>query len=108
MDLNSWEAARCAAAQEFPNILWNPKICYCVLESPPLVPIQSQISPANIILLSLRSILILFTHLCFGLPTDPFPSGFPANIYIHCPFIFSTCSSHVIFIDDIVLVTLDT
>ncbi|PNF43534.1 hypothetical protein B7P43_G03911, partial [Cryptotermes secundus] len=33
--------------------------------------------------ISLRSILILFTNLRFGLPSGLFPFGFPTNIYTH-------------------------
>jgi hypothetical protein len=71
----SWEAANCAATQELPGILWNPKV-HC----PPLSlswarSIQSIPSQP----ISLRSILILSTHLRLGHPSGLFPSGFPTT-----------------------------
>jgi hypothetical protein len=76
----SWEAASCAVTQEFQDILWNPKIHYRVHKSPPLDFILSQINPVHTTPSYLRSILIVSTHIRLGLPSGPFPYGFPTKI----------------------------
>ena len=68
----SWEANRFAASQEIPNILWNPKIHYCIHKCLPPVPIQSKPPHPT----SWISILILSSHLRLGLPSVLFLSGF--------------------------------
>jgi hypothetical protein len=91
----SWEPDNCAATQELPSVLWNPKVHYRPHKSPPLVSILSQIDPIPTIPSYLRSILILSTHLRLGLPSGPFPSGFPTNILMHSsfpPFMLHTLS----------------
>jgi hypothetical protein len=94
----SWEAVNCAATQEIPSILWNPKVHNPVHKSPLLSLFWArsiQSIPSHSI--SLRFILILSTHLRLGLPSGIFPYGIPTNI-LHaflCPHsCYMPCPSH--------------
>jgi hypothetical protein len=85
-----WEAANCAVTQELLSILWSLKFHYRVHKSAPLVPILCQIDSVHTNPSYLRSILILSTHLYFGLPSGLFLSGFPTSIlyaFLFSPFV---------------------
>jgi hypothetical protein len=57
--------------------------------------------------ISLRSVIILSTHLRLGLHSGFFPSGFPINIlYTFVSLIRATCTAHLILLDLIILIIL--
>ena len=76
----SREVNQFSASQEIPRILWNPKDYYRIYKCPRPVPILSQINqsiPAHPT--TLRSILLLSSHLRLDLPSGLFPSSFPTR-----------------------------
>jgi hypothetical protein len=88
-----WEAASCAAIQELPSILWNPKVQYRVHESPALVLILNQIYPTHTTPSYLSKIHFSIVHpLRLGLSSGLFPCGFPTNIlyaFLLSPFMLN-------------------
>jgi hypothetical protein len=77
----SWEANGHSASQEIPGLFWNLKVHYHDHKSLPLVPILSQMQQLyNFQSTSLRSILILSSHLHLGLVSNLLPSSSPIKI----------------------------
>jgi hypothetical protein len=82
-----------------PRILCNPEFHYRIHNSPPPVPILSQLNPVHATHpTALRSILILSSHLRLGLPSGRFPSGFPTKMRLFSP-IRATCPAHLILLE---------
>jgi len=69
-----------------------------VHKNPPLDPLLSQLNPVRTHTPCFRSVLILFSHPCLGLPSGLFPSGSPTKIMntllsphaLHAPSISSS------------------
>ena len=100
----SWN---CVPTQELPSILWFTEFHYCVHKSPPLDPMLCQTDPIQSNpshFISVRSILLLSTHLCLGLYLGLLPSDFPpiSFIFPRLP-IRPTCPAQRILPDLIIL-----
>jgi len=98
----SWEVNRFSASQEIPQIVWNPKVHYCIHRCPPPGPILSQLDPVHSPTSNfLKTHLNLSSHLLLGLPSGIFPSGFPTKapyVPLLSP-IRVTCPAHLIILD---------
>jgi hypothetical protein len=102
-----WEATSRWDTQEFPNILWNHNVHFCVHKSPPLAPIMSHMNPViSLYPVSVRPISMLSSHLHLGLPNSLFLPGF--HIKTRYALLFqpmsATCLVILIFFDLIILI----
>ena len=75
-----WEDNNFPACKEIPPILWKLKVQYCVHKCLPLAHILSHTSSQ---LISLKSTSVFAYHVCVGLQTELFPSGFLTKTCMH-------------------------
>ena len=102
MQQSPWESNRFVASQEIPCILWNGRFITAFTSARCLsLSWASSIQSIPPHPTSWRSILILSSYLCLGLPSCLFPPGFPAKtLYTPLPSpTHATCHAYPILLN---------
>jgi len=86
----SWEAHRTSFSQDIPRILWKPKIHYSIHNSPPPVPILSQLDPVHFPHPTYWRFISVLSYLRLGLTTGFFSLRFPHQKPLYTTPLFHT------------------
>jgi len=73
------KASSSTVRQEIPHTLWKLKVLHYLHNSPPSVPMLSQINPVVPLTYFFKVNLNTIFHLCLGLANGLFPSNFPTK-----------------------------
>ena len=99
----SWKARSSLANQEIPHISSNPQVQFHVNNSLPPVHVMSHMNSVHALpSISLRSILLLASHLCLGLSNGLLASNFSTkySTHSHLPCMsHKPCLSHPLWFD---------